>query len=621
MNRLISEITTTPPRRTIDGFIVPQKISHFRPGQTAAELLAQYESGSYSPVNKSALRRFASWFNHISASAIILSILLFIIANFYLFASLVNFNKFFYIFLILSLLTDGLFMLIHLFRRETKDSNISFDPSKVTMVIACYNGEKVIGQTIEHCLRHVPAGQIIVVSDASTDKTAEIAASYGVQLVINPRNLHKAMSVHEGVKLANTPYVLLLDDDVLVGDAIIPTSLMDEGYTAVAFNVMPIPGDTIVNTIQRFEYRNSMNIGKSLRGTAGAVGNVSGAIGLYRTQDLLDQETLHSGQFAGEDEQRTILSHMYGAGKGVTYTNETVLTLAPATFYALYRQRAYSWSLAVPELFTLYWRIILSPRYHFLLKAEKAYYIYIYLTDPLRLLFLWALVLRPNQLLMTYSLYLVLDILIWIKTKRKDHFFVVLLYPFYTLWLTICRFIGNFYWLSVKAKYLRQRVYKNVTGRRLLAEYSLVLMVFVGSWAISGLHFAHDVKVFNKIRGYKLEETNKPFSYDSSAVLAANTDSQALSSLKILTDTPQPGSFVAVQLEKGDTIRAIAYKATTQYLSNHPEYKLSYAERMQANGRLTDAITTRGVYITSTSSVLIDNAVVQQAVIAKEVSS
>ena len=554
-----------------------------------------------------------TWIKHVSASAIILSILLFIIVNFYVFASLVNFNKFFYIFLILSFITDGMYMLLHLFRRQTKHQNVSFDPKKLTMIIACYNGENVIGTTIEHCLRHVPKNQIIVVSDASTDRTTEIAKSYGVQVHVNQTNLHKARSVHEGVKLAKTPYVLLLDDDVLVGDAVIPTSLLDDGYTAVAFNVMPIADETVVNNIQRFEYRNSMHMGKNLRGSVGAVGNVSGAIGLYRTDDLLKQQDFHSGQFAGEDEQRTLLSHMYGTGKGVTYTDETVLTLAPATFYSLYRQRAYSWSLAVPELFSLYWRVILSPRYHHLLKAEKAYYLYIYLTDQLRLLFLWALVLRPQQLLLTYVLYLSLSIMVWFKTGRKDHLFVVLLYPLYTLWLTICRFIGNFYWLRVKAKYLRQKLHKNIGGRKLAAEYTLVLMVFVASWAISGMHFAQDVRLFNKIRGYKLEETTKPFDYESTApTLTSNPIT--LSNIKILPTAPQPGTYLTVPLEKGDTVRSVTYKAIDRMLANRPELIVSYESRMKATQDLVNVVSQNGVYITPNSLVLLDSNMVLETV-------
>jgi len=605
-------VTPTVIYRSVDGIISGSHPMRFPETEAYYARVAGRAEAYDDEETKGLFGRFASWVSNIGASIIIFSILLFIIVNFYIFASLVNFNKFFYIFLILSLLTDGLFIFIHLLRRETKHENVSFDPTKLTVVIASYNGEDVIGETIRQCLFHVPANQIVVVSDASTDDTARVARQYGVRVHVNEKNLHKAFSVNAGVELVTTPYTLLLDDDVLVGKATIPTSLLDEGYSAVAFNVMPVATESIVNHIQRFEYRNSMHIGKSLRGKSGAVGNVSGAIGLYRTRDLLEQGRLHSGQFAGEDEQRTLLAHIYGSGKGITYSQETVHTIAPSTFYALYRQRAYSWSLAVPELFTLYWRVILSPNYHFLLKAEKAYYLYIYLTDPLRLLFLWALIFKPRQLLMTYGFYLILNVLVWMKTRRNDHFIIILLYPFYTLWLGLCRFIGNFYWLKVKAGYLRKKIYRQVEGRRLLAEYSLVLVIFLAAWGVSIVHFASDVRLFNKISNYKVEDSTKSFAYESS-----NDDKPkitSLSNLKTINTPPANTGYVNVPVEKGDTVRAVAYKAIDALLSSRPDIAISYEARQKANVKLTAMLGEQGVYISPNAVALIDSTMVQQAV-------
>ena len=40
---------------------------------------------------------------------------------------------------------------------------------------------------------------------------------------------------------------------------------------------------TLVNRIQTYEYRKSMVLGKALMSDLGAVANVSGAVGLFRT--------------------------------------------------------------------------------------------------------------------------------------------------------------------------------------------------------------------------------------------------------------------------------------------------------------------------------------------------
>ena len=564
------------------------------------------------PRTASPKQGFWRWFLQIVFSGMIFSVLLFIVINFYVFASIVSLDSFLFVFLILSLLTDGLFLCLHLLRKPITPRKLKLDPKKVSAVIACYNGAAEIGKTIEHLLRQLPPNQIIVVSDASTDDTEKVAHSYGVKVVVNKDNMNKAFSVSIGVHAVKTPYVLILDDDVLIGNAVIPSNLLDEGYSAVAFNVMPIKTDTFVNVLQQFEYRNSMYIGKNVRAGSGAIGNISGAIGLYRTEDLKEQAYLHSGQFAGEDEQRTILTHIYGEGKGIAFSPQTVYTHAPNTFHALYRQRAYSWSLAVPELLVLYLRILFSSRHHFLLKAEKAYYIYIYLTDPLRMLFLWTLLLRPRYFLLTYGLYFIMNTLVWFKTGRKDQFLTVIVYPVYTLWLSVCRFIGNFYWLIVKARYFRKRFHKLVQRRRIIAEFTIVLALFLSSWFISTYHFANDLRLFNKIRLSRLEEETQTFQYDSDSPQKI-TSVDALN-LTFTSIAPAPGTYISVDVEKGDTLRAVAHKAVDRYLASHLEIRVPYAQRATVDRLVLDALKSDQVYFSSTTSTLmINNTAMQTA--------
>ena len=489
-----------------------------------------------------------------------MAILLFIIINFYIFSSIVNLNSFFYSFLQLSVLTDGLYVLSHLTRRRIKHKNLLFDPTKLTVVVACYNGEDIIAETISQALVHVPANQIIVVSDASTDKTVEVAQGMGVQVIQNHRNLNKPFSISIAMRLVKTPYVLILDDDTLIGDTFIPTSLLDDGYSAVAFNVMPVPDKTLINELQQFEYRQSMQLGKSSRASVGAIGNVSGAIGLYHTKDLINQVTRHSGQFGGEDEQRTMLVHIFGSGKGVTYTDSTVLTKPPSTYLQLYRQRAYKWNASVPELFVLYWRILLSPRYHPLLKAEKGYLLYIFLTDPLRMLFFITLFVRSSHLLIVYGFYLFISTLVWLRLGSKDSVRSVILYPLYTLALTTCRFISHFYWLKIKGQYFLKRFHRYVEHRKLIWEYSTVMIVIVFVWGISSFHFNRDLRLFNQIQEHRLEEVSKVFNYDNV------TSYGTVSTEKAAMVSPE-ADFLLVPVERGDTQRAIAYKAITQYLA------------------------------------------------------
>lgn len=525
-----------------------------------------------------AFRAMTNWTTGAISSGIIVGILFFIIVNFYVFSSIVNLNSFFYAFLVLSLLTDGAFLFVHLPRkRKASPRNVSLDPSKLTIVVASYNGADVIEATIRDANVHVPLDQIIVVSDASTDATAEVARATGARVIVNETNLHKVGSINAALKHVSTPYVLIVDDDTLIGGTSIPTSLLDEGYTAVAFNVMPVARKSIVNELQRFEYRASMQVGKHLRGKSGAIGNVSGAIGLYRTDDLRRQIKMHSGQFAGEDEQRTLLAHLYGEGKGITYTDSLVLTQAPDTFWSLFRQRAFSWSMSTPELFVLYWRVMFSTKFHYLLKAEKAYLVYIYLTDPLRILFCWTLFLHPAHLTLAYGFYLLLDLIIWARLGFKDTLHTVLLMPIYSLGLTIARFIGNFYWFLEKDRYLFSRMHKKAVERHLIMEYTAIFAVIFASWYVSATHFRNEMNIFQALRTQHLTSNESAFSYNSAPASSGTTAYAA----------PIDASYVYVTIEQGDTARALAHKAIENMIASQPSINLTDSQQLSAEEQLS----------------------------------
>lgn len=396
--------------------------------------------------------------------------------------------------LFLSAATDGFMMLVSMFRKPNTYKELSFDPSKITVLIACYNGEKVIGETITQALVHVPKEQIIVVSDCSRDRTEEVAASYGVRVIRNECNVNKALSISLAMKYVKTECVLILDDDTHIAQTFIPTSLIDEGYSAVAFNVMPEKTNTLVNKVQVFEYRKSMILGKSLRASVGAISNISGAIGLFKTKDLIYQATRHSGQFGGEDQQRTMLVHLEGEGKGVAYVEATVLTEAPPTWKALFKQRAKSWNCSVHETLVLCFRIIFSTKTHLLLKLERSYELFVFMSDPLRIIYFGTVFIHPINFVLLYVLYAFIEILGWFKTDRKDPLHVVFFSPIYSVFLkTPARFIASFWWFYIKRDYLRKQLHKYITHRKLLYEYALTTVTVIFLWSAALAQSSEDI--------------------------------------------------------------------------------------------------------------------------------
>ncbi|MHB0998953.1 MAG: glycosyltransferase family 2 protein [Armatimonadota bacterium] len=87
---------------------------------------------------------------------------------------------------------------------------------KVTAVVPAYNEESRIGAVIDVLKHCATVDHIIVVSDGSTDKTAEIAAGFdGVTVVKLTRNRGKGGAMLEGVRQAVTEVILFLDADLI----------------------------------------------------------------------------------------------------------------------------------------------------------------------------------------------------------------------------------------------------------------------------------------------------------------------------------------------------------------------------------------------------------------------
>jgi hypothetical protein len=87
---------------------------------------------------------------------------------------------------------------------------------KVTVVIPAYNEENRVGAVIDVVKRCSMVNQIIVVSDGSTDKTAEVASSYeGVMALKLIRNLGKGGAMLEGVNHADFEVIVFLDADLI----------------------------------------------------------------------------------------------------------------------------------------------------------------------------------------------------------------------------------------------------------------------------------------------------------------------------------------------------------------------------------------------------------------------
>ncbi len=83
----------------------------------------------------------------------------------------------------------------------------------ISVIIPCYNAEPFLAEALESVVKQTrPVGEILVVDDGSTDRSADIARSYGAR-VISGRNSGNAAARNVGIEAARSDLIAWLDAD------------------------------------------------------------------------------------------------------------------------------------------------------------------------------------------------------------------------------------------------------------------------------------------------------------------------------------------------------------------------------------------------------------------------
>jgi glycosyltransferase involved in cell wall biosynthesis len=87
------------------------------------------------------------------------------------------------------------------------------EPASVSVVIPAYNEEEAIGALVAAVWKAGAWREVLVVDDASTDRTAVRAEAAGARVVRHPYNKGNGAAVKTGVREAQGDVVLLMDGD------------------------------------------------------------------------------------------------------------------------------------------------------------------------------------------------------------------------------------------------------------------------------------------------------------------------------------------------------------------------------------------------------------------------
>lgn len=103
---------------------------------------------------------------------------------------------------------------------------------KVTLVIPVYNSEKYIGRCLESILNQTFKDvDILVINDGSRDKSKEIVKEYQLKYnnikLINQENMGVAKTRNKAIKMADTKYIMFMDNDDYIDSDYIETYLKE----------------------------------------------------------------------------------------------------------------------------------------------------------------------------------------------------------------------------------------------------------------------------------------------------------------------------------------------------------------------------------------------------------
>ncbi len=178
---------------------------------------------------------------------------------------------------------------IYLTRNEHKTATL-FHP-RVTIIIPAHNEEENIANAINSIKKQDYNGRIsiIVMNDASTDNTKQIAESLGVKVITTGKKpIGKTRAVNKGLLLARTPIVGVLDADSYLDEKAIK-EMIGEFENPIVGAVTPIvkvhKPKKIIELMQMVEYLISMSIRK-LTSNTNSLFITHGVGALFRTKAL-----------------------------------------------------------------------------------------------------------------------------------------------------------------------------------------------------------------------------------------------------------------------------------------------------------------------------------------------
>lgn len=260
----------------------------------------------------------------------------------------------------------GLLAVIEKFQRKPVAPS-DFSPP-VSVIVPCYNEEKVIAATIEALLgSDYPNFEVIVVDDGSKDSTYQTALDKfgGEKLVriFTKRNEGKAAALNFGISKASGEIIVALDADTIFE----PSTLKELAVPFTDGNVSAVAGNAKVGNrvnlhtwYQALEYITGQNLDRRAFGALNCITVVPGAVGAWRKNLIIGAGGFSSDTLA-EDADLTF--SLLEKGTRVLFAERARgWTEAPDTVKGFMRQR-FRWMYGTMQAAWKHRKAFLNPRY------------------------------------------------------------------------------------------------------------------------------------------------------------------------------------------------------------------------------------------------------------------
>lgn len=256
-------------------------------------------------------------------------------------------------------------------RREAEPGDFSFQPP-ISVVLAAYNEEKVIEQTLAALLKtdYLGSMEILVIDDGSTDATAHITREASAKdariRLISQTNQGKARALQAGLAASCHEIIVTLDADTrFAPDTIrhLIQPLRADQVGAVSGHVRVGNLRTFISRCQSLEYTCGFNLDRRAYDLLNCITVVPGAISALRKSAVLLTGGISTDTLA-EDTDLTLSLHRKGLQ--IRYVPQAMAwTEAPESYRDLARQR-FRWAFGTLQCLWKHRDLIFKPGQGFL---------------------------------------------------------------------------------------------------------------------------------------------------------------------------------------------------------------------------------------------------------------